>query len=331
MTQARKQADSQRAPHGRLLEADAGQFRNNFNVRSFMFRHNMCGHPLFQLPRLATLAEEMVQRGDMKQFVALGGKESTVVTKFTAMPQERRLADTVRGLQDSSSWLKISSADVADPEYGAFLQEVLGEIEALSGVMLRREITWSALTIFLASPHVVTPYHIDHESNFLFQINGAKQVSLFDPNDRNLLPEDQIESFYSGNFQAAQYREEFQSRGTEYPLAPGMVVHNPPLGPHWVQNGTDVSVSVSIGFCMRSLDLRARVYQVNHYLRKAGLGPTPPGRSVLSDRLKIAGIGLVSKSNPTTPDEILFSGLSRLSGPPRMVKRWIHSLRGARA
>src|SRR5882762_7283936 len=103
MTQARKQADSQRAPHGRLLEADAGQFRNNFNVRSFMFRHNMCGHPLFQLPRLATLA----------------GKESTVVTKFTAMPQERRLADTVRGLQDSSSWLKISSADVADPEYGA--------------------------------------------------------------------------------------------------------------------------------------------------------------------------------------------------------------------
>lgn len=323
------QSDSKSAPAERLLEANAAEFRSSFNVRSFMFRHNMCGDPLFELPRLATLAERMLERGDMKKFVALGGKENTVATKFTAMPQERRLATTVRELAGSSAWLKISSANTADPAYEAFLQQCLQELEELSGIALRREITWSALTIFLASPRVVTPYHIDHESNFLFQVSGAKQVSLFDPNDRNLLPDAQIENFYSGDFQAAQYRDEFRERGTEYNLQPGFVVHNPPLGPHWVQNGKDVSVSVSIGFCMRSLDRRARVYQVNHYLRKAGLGPTPPGRSALSDGLKIAGVGLLSKSNPTTPDEILFSGLSRLAAPPRMVKRWLSSLRGA--
>jgi len=28
------------------------------------------------------------------------------------------------------------------------------------------------------------------------------------------------------------------------------------------------------------------------------------------------GIGMISKSNPMTPDEILFSGLTRLSKPP---------------
>src|SRR5262249_45374118 len=134
-------------------------------------------------------------------------------------------------------------------------------------------------------------------------------------------------NFYSGNFQAAQYREELQARGTVYNLVPGTVVHNPPLGPHWVQNGADASISVSIGFCLRAYDRRARVYQVNHYLRRAGLGPTPPGRSALRDALKISGIGLLSKSNPATPEEILFSGLSRLAAPPRMLKRWIHSLR----
>jgi hypothetical protein len=85
-------------------------------------------------------------------------------------------------------------------------------------------------------------------------------------------------------------------------------------------------VSVSIGFCMRSLDRRARVYQVNHFLRRAGLGPIPPGTSALIDGLKIAGIGMVSKSNPTTPDEILFSGLTRLAAPPRMLKRLVRSL-----
>jgi hypothetical protein len=77
---------------------------------------------------------------------------------------------------------------------------------------------------------------------------------------------------------------------------------------------------------MRPLDLRARVYQVNHYLRKAGLGPTPPGRSPLRDGLKIAGIGMLSKSKPTTPDEILFSGLQRLAAPPRALKRWMRQL-----
>jgi len=323
------QADSKTASAGSLLQATAGEFRSNFNVRSFMFRHKMCGHPLFELPRLASLAEQMLQRGDMQKFVALGGKENTIATKFSAMPRQRRVANTVRELATSSAWLKISSANTADPAYEAFLQQCLRELEELSGVALQHEITWSALTVFLASPQVVTPYHIDHESNFLFQLSGAKQVSLFDPNDRNLLPDAQIESFYSGDFQAAQYREEFQKRGTEYQLLPGLVVHNPPLGPHWVQNGPDVSVSVSIGFCMRSLDRRARIYQVNHYLRRAGLGPKPPGRSALSDGLKIAGIGLLSKSHPTTPDEILFSGLSRLSTPPRIVKRWISSLRGA--
>jgi hypothetical protein len=314
-------------PTSRLLEADPAQFRRDVNSKSFMFRHHLSGHPLFELPRLAQLAQRMLERGDLKKFVALGGKANTAATKFTAMPSEERLAETVRQLATTSTWLKISSADVADPEYDAILKQCLREIEELSGVPLREEITWSALTLFLASPKIVTPYHIDHESNFLFQVSGAKDVSLFDQNNRKLLSEGEIEQFYSGDFQAARYRAELQQLGTVYHLVPGAVIHNPPLGPHWVQNGDNVSVSVSIGFCMRSCDRRARVYQVNHYLRKAGLGPTPPGRSVLRDRLKIAGIGMLSKSNPTTPDEILFSGLERLAGPPRMVKRLVRSLK----
>ncbi|MEA3180314.1 MAG: hypothetical protein QOI59_3837 [Gammaproteobacteria bacterium] len=316
----------QNAPRGPLLEADARQFSGDFNVHSFMFRHNLCGHPLFALPRLAELAERMLQRGDNAKFVALGGKSNQVSSEFTAMEPQKRLASAVLDIAAAGAWMKISSANAVDPEYAALLQQILQEIEACAAQPLRQQITWSTLTIFLASPGIVTPYHIDHESNFLFQISGSKHISLFDPNDRQLLPDAQIESFYSGDFQAAKYREELQARGTTYHLVPGTVIHNPPLGPHWVQNGDEVSVSVSIGFCMRPLDLRARVYQVNHYLRKAGLGPTPPGRSPLRDGLKIAGIGMLSKSKPTTPDEILFSGLQRLAAPPRALKRWMRQL-----
>jgi hypothetical protein len=197
----------------------------------------------------------------------------------------------------------------------------------MSGQPLRDMITWSGLTVFMASPGVTTPYHIDHESNFLFQIQGAKDVSLHNPNERDIVPDDQLERFYCGDFEAAQYRKELQNRGTVFRLVPGAVVHQPPLAPHWVQNGDNVSVSVSIGFCLRPLDRRARVYQVNHYLRRFGWQPTPPGRSKLRDALKIAGVGLVSKRNPSSPDEILFSGLTRLTTPRRAVKRWMRSLR----
>jgi hypothetical protein len=269
----------------------------------------------------------MLGRGDLKHFVARSGKTALSDATFKTMPLREQLAETVRQLAEEKVWMKLSSAQSADADYQAVLDQVLAEVEELSGQPLRAMISWSALTVFLASPYVTTPYHIDHESNFLFQVQGSKDVSLHNPNERDVVPEDQLERFYAGDFEAAQYRPELQNRGTVFRLVPGTVVHHPPLAPHWVQNGAEVSVSVSIGFCLRPLDRIARVYQVNHFLRRLGFDPTPPGRSKLRDSLKIAGVGMISKSNPSTPDEILFSGLTRLRTPPRAIKRWMRALR----
>jgi hypothetical protein len=312
---------------GRTLLAHPPEFRQKYNAKPFLFKHTFANSPLFSLPRLALVAERMLARGDLEKFIARSGKTAISDAKFKDMPLKAKMAETVRQLGESKSWLKLSSAHTADPEYDELLRQVLREIEELSDQPLREMITWSALTVFLASPGVTTPYHIDHESNFLFQVQGSKDVSLHNPNERDILPDDQLERFYAGDFEAAQYRPELQHRGTVFHLEPGMVVHHPPLAPHWVQNGDNVSVSVSIGFCFRSIDRIARVYQVNHLLRRCGLEPTPPGKSRLRDGLKMAGMGMISKSNPTTPDEILFSGLTRLVKPARAVKRWGRSLR----
>jgi hypothetical protein len=314
---------------GRLLEADAEAFRNQFNVHSFMFKHALADHELLQLPRIALTAERMLAAGNLEKFVALGGRSATPGKKFSAMPPQKKLAETVRQLAEANVWLKITSADAADPAYAELLQSILKELEELAGFPMRQQITWSCLTLFLASPMVVTPYHIDHESNFLFQIRGEKDLSLFDPADRELLTEREIEDFYAGNFEAAVFRDEAQSRGQVYRLKPGTVVHHPPLAPHWVQNSNNVSISASVGFCLRFLDRRARVYQVNHYLRKAGIKPAAPGISRLRDNLKAATIGLFSNSKSTDHDEILFSGLSRLLALPRLAKRLFSKKRPA--
>ena len=63
-----------------------------------------------------------------------------------------------------------------------------------------------------------------------------------------------------------------------YRLVPGLAVHHPPLAPHWVKNEDRVSVSVSVNFCMRSLDHRAKIYQANRLLRSVGLATRPGNR-----------------------------------------------------
>jgi hypothetical protein len=315
----------------RLIHADPESFRHSYNLRSFAFPHTLNSNPLFTLERLSRMAAAMLQRGATTNFVALGAESSSADGKFTSMPPRERLAKTVEELPLARSWLKLTNMESFDPEYRSLHDQLLAEIEQLSGVALSEQVTWSSLTAFLASPHAITPYHIDHESNFLFQIAGEKDLFLFDPGDRSLLSETEIEDFYAGNFQAARYREELQHRAAAYRLAPGVAAHHPPLAGHWVRNGDAVSVSVSLGFCMKPLDRRARVYQCNRFLRQLGLRPAPPGKSALRDGLKIASLGLLSKGRPTTPDEILYSGLNRLRrlAAPLIAAR--RTLRGARA
>jgi hypothetical protein len=177
------------------------------------------------------------------------------------------------------------------------------------------------MTVFMASPNIVTPYHIDHEANFLCQILGNKDVFLFDPNDRELLSDQEIEKFYFGDLDGASYQAPLQNRSKAFRLRPGVAVHHPPLAPHWVRNGSDVSISVSINFCMREIDRRAHIYQVNNVLRKIGLNPSPPGQSRIGDIVKAGGMRLLSTSKPSSYRETVFSGLDRIRAPFRMVKR----------
>lgn len=312
----------------RLLQADAAAFRQAFNRRSFTFAHSLAAHPLFTLPRLAQLAGTMLAAGDQSKFLALGGESASAASTFGSMPRAQRFTSTIEELGASRSWVKLSSADVFDPQYRALLARVLAELSELSGIDLEAETSWSSLTVFLASPGIVTPYHMDHESNFLLQVAGEKDLYLFDCNDPLVLSERDIERYYLGDFHAARYRDELQPRAAAYRMVPGVAAHHPSLAPHWVRNGTAVSVSVSIGFCIRALDRRARVYQVNHYLRRLGLHPAAPGRSALRDRVKSGALGLLSNRSAATPDEIIYSGLNRLralTAPVARVRRALGS------
>ena len=312
------------APGSAVFAADAESFRRDFNQRSFAFDHHLADHPLFTILRLADTAQAILDRDNAGGFVVFDAKAFATDSGF-GMPSRRdRLADTVRRLAEGSSWLKLVSVNEADPAYAEVLQKVIHDVSELTGRDLAAEITWSGLTVFMTSPNATTPYHIDHEPNFLMQVHGEKDICLFDQNDREVLSEADIERFYCGDPQAAHYNPDLQSRGVMYRLVPGRAVHHPPLAPHWVKNGDNVSVSVSVSFCTRSLDHRAKVYQANRLLRSIGLQPARPGQSPLRDRLKAAGLEIATKPHAVSREDILFSGFRRLTSPLRLAKHLRH-------
>jgi len=294
----------------------------------FTFNHQLAHHPLFDISQLAHLARSVVRRGDPNKFgvrfESSGRRDDPDIERLASQGQ---LAELVERIERGGVWLKMSSLHELDPAYEQLRTNYVAELEDLTKLRLRDEISWSGLSVFVASPNMVTPYHFDHDVNFLFQIQGEKDVFLFDQEDRFVLTEQEIERFYRGRAFAGVLREETRHSGRKYRLVPGIAVHQPPLAPHLICNADNVSVSVSIWFALRSLDRRAKIYQANACLRQLGWRPAPPGVSGLSDSLKVAALSAVSKTKPATQRELLYSGIDRIMAPARLAKRMLGTAR----
>jgi hypothetical protein len=313
-----------------ILQACRKEFKSNFNLHPFKFNHTLHRSGLFEIPRIVELAKRMIEKND--NYCALNFKHGSIATKFgdsyvdarlSAMPESERLDETVSHLGENGTWIKLVRVQGYDSEYAQVLDRITSELESLSDFPLRKDMTWVTMTLILSSPNIATPFHLDHETNFLFQVQGTKDVCLFPATDCDLVPDQEIENYYSGDFDAVHYRPEMQDRGTVFRLAPGEVVHHPPLAPHWVKNGDNISVSISINYCMKCLEKRARVYQANYFLRRMGLKPLPPGLSPLRDSLKWTVISTLEHRNPTTFSEVVHTPVNRLKIPVNAVRRLV--------
>lgn len=303
-----------------LSPGNTEEFRGCFGKLPFLLQHNFADSELFTLPRLARAAEQLIEQGRGHRFMARRGQDK-VNADWSAMPTVQHVTSAIQSIGEQNAWVKVTALNEADPAYVDFLDGVIGEIETLLDRPFRREITLAQMTAFIASPGVATPYHIDHEENLLCQVYGEKDVCVYDPSNRENLPDHEIEQFYFGKLGAATYRSETASVGKVFRLVPGTGVHHPSLAAHWVRNGDAPSVSVSLAFCTRDIDRRAYTYQSNFILRKLGLRQKPPGQWPAWDAMKADAIQAISKRNPSSYHELIFSGPSRLKAPARLARQ----------
>ena len=281
-----------------VIECDAQKFAKDLNVLPYEIGHTLAGHPLFSLAALAELAQRVATRnnphmsgGDV--YFTEGAIEAGTKPHYTGSSPDMtdtdrsQAAELVKKIEGAQAWVILKHIEREDG-YREVMEQAVCDALRLAGPkgkQLLKTIKWFEAIVFITSPHRVTEYHIDRECSWIFQIRGNKTIHLFDRADKDVVPEQELERFYTVDNRASEYKPQFQERALVYDMTPGTGVHIPVNTPHWLKNGDDVSITLNVNFQFHDTEI-ANLYKANYYLRRAGLEPTQPGRNRTADRAK---------------------------------------------
>lgn len=272
----------QKAHAGPGIEFDQQAFEP---MRIMEVRHRLADHPLLQLDSLVELARRMEKNGSFR----FHNDKAEAGTSFVNADKTHKVDlaphEIVRRIETAGAWLALHHVQ-RDPIYRELVDEVLDHVrprvEAKDPGMHHR-----AGWIFVTSPGAVTPYHMDHEHNFILQVRGKKTLNTWDPLDRSVVTERSLELFhFNGSRDLVAYKDEFQDKARVFNLEPGIGGYMPTTTPHWVKNGDNVSITVSFTYFTDMTWRRKCLHRGNHRLRAGGLEPTPVGNEPGRDRLK---------------------------------------------
>jgi hypothetical protein len=278
MSTATVTASSTVFPHD---PAVAQLFRNEFERSAFSFSHNLHTSECFGFPALLEIAKRFEAR---KSGFHIEEDAATPGKGWSIKGARKTLVENMEEIEHSQSFVMLKRVH-KEPEYQQILEDCTSELCDMTGLDIRKLYRDPLMTVIITSPHRVTPYHMDAETSLLLQVQAAKTMYIFDGNDRAVLPTSELERYWTGDINAVRYKQEFQDRAKAFELLPGVGVFFPVTFPHWVQNGPEVSISVSINY-KRVRNNDADVYRVNSRLRKIGLHPSDPGKAPLIDRAK---------------------------------------------
>lgn len=246
-------------------------FQSSYPEGAHQLEHNLVDHPLLERDALALLAEALppasieYNRGDVP--IGVDGKP--------AQPR-RSIGDTIRNIDTANSWAVLKNIEQNRP-FSGLLHELLAElrpiIEGRTGAMLRPQ-----GFIFISSPRAVTPYHFDPEHNILLQLRGEKTMTVFPAGDTRFAPDTLHESYHTGGARELKWHPRFRDHGVAFRLCAGDAIYVPVMSPHYVKNGPEVSISLSITWRSEWSFAEADARAFNSLLRRFGLSPRAPGR-----------------------------------------------------
>jgi hypothetical protein len=249
--------------------------------------HALGGHPLLQIDSLVELGRPL----EARKLVRTHSDQATAGGSFadapSLHPNRRGAADTLEGIAQAHAWMSLLNVQ-SDPVYRKLVDEVLDAVRPVvdpvdPGMCYRGG--W----IFVSSPGAVTPFHVDHEHNFVLQIAGRKRLHTWDPFDRDIVSEQAQELFHDHHSrEGVVWDERFRERARVFELEPGMGGYMPSTSPHMVENGAEPSITISFTYYTDATRRRELLYRGNARLRRMGVAPRPVGASPVRDAVKTA-------------------------------------------
>jgi hypothetical protein len=254
-------------------------------------KHNFDAHPLLQLDQLELLAKRLMPTKQCR-FIKPGATFASGFHHDEKPDDGRDIEEVFRRIEEPKSWIALYNVET-DPLYAGLIEEALSSVRHLIDRQQPGMFRMNGF-IFISAPPSVTPFHIDRENNFWLQVRGRKLMSVWDPKDRTMVSQPDIEKFIAfRSLENVKLGEGLKERGQELDCGPGDGVYFPSTSPHattsdssWVTPGDGVTISIGINFYTPVTRRHANVHAFNDLLRKAGLQPRYPGESDLIDRIK---------------------------------------------
>lgn len=263
-------------------------FAANYPEVPHVLAHDLRDHPLFELEALAQLAESLpdasieYNRGDLP--IGVDGKPERPAIS---------IGETIRHIAETGSWAVLKNIE-QNPLYAAILADLLDElrpqIEARTGKMMMTQ-----AFVFVSSPNAVTPYHFDPEHNILLQLRGSKVMTQFPAGDATYAPDEIHEGYHTGGPRELTWRDDLAKGGREFRIVPGEALFVPVMAPHFVRNGPEPSISLSITWRSEWSFAEADARAFNGVLRRVGIKPRRTGRWPARNLAKAIGWRVLRK------------------------------------
>jgi len=263
-------------------------FDDAFPGRSVGFTHDLHLDDRLTLPAVADLADRLPRRSVIADtaaqplLVPQGGPPRGVL---------ERPGDVIRDLQNANAWLTLLMVE-DDPGMAEIMNTYLDQLEAgmsakqRKRVKLRKRVAF----VFVSSPNSVTPVHFDIEHSLLMQVSGCKTVSI-GRFESDAARRSEVDRYWNGSHGRI---ENLQPEVASYTMTPGRAVYIPPGTPHWVHNGPDISLSVTLTYFTAATVRENRIEDFNSHLRRRHMKPREPGHSTLIDTAKVSAMGALA-------------------------------------
>ena len=262
------------------LEARA-IFASAYPETPILLRHNLSENAMLTLPALVELATSLP-----RHHVEYNPGALPIGIDPADMPSPTlSISETIRSIEENGSWMVLKFIE-HHPAYAALLANTLRELEPIIYEKTAEMLTLQGF-IFISSPRAVTPFHFDPEHNILMQVRGNKVMTIFPADDESIAPPLAHEAFHRGeHHRNLAWNDDFSAKGKAFPLSSGDAVYVPVKSPHWVQNGDEVSISLSVTWRSAWSYAEADARGFNHLLRDRGLSPASPQRYPAQNRAK---------------------------------------------